>query len=70
MAIDTREKRNSALSLLVPVFVPGIAPSAMNQAQRQAAALVYSGILAGGAAAVTIPKHRGFTINVARMLRG
>ncbi len=49
MAIDTREKRNSAVSLLVPDFPPGIEPSSMDQAARQAAIWVYAGILAAAA---------------------
>lgn len=50
MPVDTRQKRNTALSFLVPIFVPGVAPaSGIDQADRQAAVQIYSGILAGGA---------------------
>lgn len=47
MAVDTREKRQSAFSLLVPSFTPGVEPSTLDLAARQAAAWVYSGILSG-----------------------
>lgn len=52
MAVDTREKRNSAFAFLVPAYPPGVVPSTMDQAARQAAVWVYAGILAepvGGA---------------------
>lgn len=52
MAIDTREKRNSAFALLVPSLVPGVAPSSIDAAERQASVWVYAGILASGAVAV------------------
>lgn len=47
MAVDTREKRQSAFSLLVPSLTPGVEPSSIDAAERQAAAWVYAGILAG-----------------------
>jgi len=50
MAVDTREKRQSAVSLLVPSMTPGVEPSAIDQAERQASAWVYSGILSAGGA--------------------
>ena len=53
MPIDTREKRNSAQTLLVPIWGPGIAPSSIDQAERQAAALVYVGISASVVATVS-----------------
>lgn len=46
MAVDTQEKRQSALSLLVPSYTPGVEPSTIDQAERQAAAWVYAGIAA------------------------
>lgn len=46
MPVNTREKRSSAQALLVPSFPPGVAPSTMDQAARQAAVWVYAGILA------------------------
>ena len=45
MAVDTREKRQSALSLLVPCYPPGVDPSSIDQAERQASVWTYSGIL-------------------------
>lgn len=48
MAIDSRQKRQSAYKILTPWFEQGVHPSGtIGQAQRQAAAWVYSGILAG-----------------------
>lgn len=47
MAVDTREKRQSSFSLLVPFLVPGVEPSSLDTAGRQAATWVYSGILSG-----------------------
>ena len=57
MAIDTREKRQSALGLLLPSLTPGVDPSALDQAGRQAAAWVYSGILAEAPAEVATPRQ-------------
>jgi hypothetical protein len=48
MAVDTREKRQSAVSLIVPSMTPGVEPSAIDQAERQASAWVYGGILSAG----------------------
>ena len=47
MAVDTREKRQSALAFLFVGHVPGIEPSTLNMAARQAALWVYSGISSG-----------------------
>lgn len=45
---DTRQKRQSATSLLVPSMTPGAHPTGtVTAAERQAVAWVYSGILAG-----------------------
>jgi len=55
--MDTREKRQSALGLLVPSLTPGIDPSALDQAERQAAAWVYSGILAQTPAEAATPRQ-------------
>jgi hypothetical protein len=50
MAIDTRLKRASAISIIVPFMVPGVEPDGTIEARdRQAQAWVYSGILAGAA---------------------
>lgn len=47
MAIDTRQKRQSSYKILAPYMEQGVHPSgAIGQAQRQAAAWIYSGILA------------------------
>ena len=47
MAIDSRQKRQSAYKILLPFMEQGVHPSgAIGQAQQQAAAWVYSGILA------------------------
>lgn len=46
MPVNTREKRSSAQALLVPSYPPGVEPSTMDQAARQAAVWVYAGILA------------------------
>jgi len=45
VAVDTREKRQSATALLVPAFVPGVEPSTLDVAGRQASVWIYSGIV-------------------------
>ena len=57
MPIDTREKRNSAQALLVPIWGPGISPSSIDQAERQAAALVYVGVVASGGAVAKLERR-------------
>lgn len=52
MAVDSREKRQSAVSFLIPSYPPGVEPSSLDNAARQAAVWVYSGILSGAAALV------------------
>ena len=48
MAIDSRQKRQSAYKILASYLEQGVHPSGtIGQAQRQAAGWVYSGILAG-----------------------
>lgn len=54
MAIDTREKRMSAFSLLVPSYTPGVDPSSIDASERAAAAWVYSGLIS---AALTLIRH-------------
>ena len=49
MAVDNREKRSSAFAFLVPAYPPGVEPSTLDQAGRQAAIWVYAGILAAPA---------------------
>ncbi len=50
---DTRQKRESAVSLLVPSMIPGVVPTGtVTQAERQASVWIYSGILAGSAVPV------------------
>ena len=50
--MDSRQKRVSIVSLLVPSMIPGVVPTGtVTQAERQAFHWTYSGILAGGAAA-------------------
>lgn len=44
MAIDTRQDRQSAVSLLVPSMIPGVVPD--GSVERQAAVWSYSGIAA------------------------
>lgn len=56
MAIDTREKRQSAVSLLVPTLTPGVEPSSLDQAGRQASIWSYAGITAQIVAAVELIK--------------
>ncbi len=46
MAVDTREKRQSAGCFMMPWLPVGVDPGPQDQAERQAAAWVYSGILA------------------------
>lgn len=58
MAIDTREKRQSSYSLLVPSLTPGVEPSSIDQAERQVSVWVYSGIAASGAVLLEISTFR------------
>lgn len=54
MAIDTRDKRSSAIHIGQPWRGQYPLPdSSINQADRQHVALLYRGIAAGGAAAVS-----------------
>ncbi len=46
MAVDTREKRQTAGCLLMPWMPVGVNPGTHDQAERQAAVWVYAGILA------------------------
>jgi hypothetical protein len=51
--LDTRLKRASAISIIVPFMVPGVeADGTIGARDRQAQAWEYSGILAGAAVAV------------------
>jgi hypothetical protein len=56
MAMDTREKRQSAVSLLVPSFTPGVDPSTIDAHERRAASWSYSGVQDFGGAPP--PTHR------------
>lgn len=65
MALDTREKRSSAISVGLPWRGRLHAPDgAVNQADRQQAGLMYAGILAAG---VVIPVPAGLQIAIARL---
>lgn len=69
--VDTREKRMSAASLLLPFMTPGIEPSTIDQAERQAASWVYSGILAQATGPVGQPfTLRQWGIPTAKMTAG
>lgn len=52
MAIDTKQDRQSAVSLLVPSMIPGVVPD--GSVERQAAVWVYSGISATSPAPVPV----------------
>lgn len=55
MAVDSAAKRVSATLFLVPSYAIGVFPDGtIGQGDRQASSWSYSGILAGGAPAVTI----------------
>lgn len=71
MAIDTRDKRSSAVNITLPWRGLYPAPDgALDQADRQHVALLYRGIsaAAGGAPAATA-NQRLFTRNVGRLLK-
>jgi hypothetical protein len=72
MAIDTAQRRASATHIALAMFGPVILPDGtLNQADRQSAAMLYPGILAGEAGPVAdLAKHRGFLRNVGRLLSG
>ena len=46
--LDTKAKRKSSVSMLMPFMPPGITPGGVAQENRQAGAWSYPGILAGG----------------------
>lgn len=54
--VDTRLGRQSATCILLPHMLAGFTPdtSGVSQAERQAVTWSYSGILAAGAAVVTV----------------
>lgn len=59
MAVDTREERQSALGFLLPFHSRGVEPDpGIDQAERQSAALVYSGIAAEAPGAVNTREER------------
>jgi len=47
MAVDSRQKRASATSLITIARVPGVDNTSLDQAQRQSSIWSYSGIAAG-----------------------
>ncbi len=48
MALTTRQNRQSAVSLLVPSYIPGVVPTGtVDQNERQASIWSYSGVAAG-----------------------
>ena len=72
MAIDTRDKRSSAIHVSLPWR--GLLPlpdGSLNQGDRQHTAYMYRGILAssGTPAPVGTPKFEGFRRNVGRLMR-
>jgi hypothetical protein len=85
MPINTREKRQSAFSLLLPVLTPGVVPDApgVDTAERHAAGFSYSGILAQspltpvvmirvtpGSEQVAVPVLAGLTLSGSRLHGG
>ena len=60
MPVDTREKRQTAVDLLVPIWSPGVDPSSLDQAGRQASVFVYSGILAAAESVPTVYLAQSF----------
>lgn len=71
MAIDTADKRSSAIHVSLPWrgMYPAPDAAAEDQADRQHVALMYRGILAGGAVAPAVQRNpRLFTRNVGRLL--
>lgn len=69
MAIDSFAKRASATHFLVNSFTPVVVPDGtIGQGDRQASALTYSGILAGGAAPATRKNHVGFMENISTFM--
>ena len=67
----TRNNRSSAINVSSPWR--GMLPNpdgTVGQPDRQHVAYMYAGISAGGGAAPSVvARHRGFTLNVARLLR-
>lgn len=70
MAIDTFGKRASATHFLINIYTQPVIPDgAIAQGDRQAATLVYSGILAAGApVAAPTTQYPGKIVNVARLM--
>ena len=72
MAVDTEQKRMSAIHLRSPWRGPLVtaAESGFSKGNRQAAALHYSGIEADAPAAGTLLKHPGMSARMQEMLGG
>lgn len=72
MAIDTRQKRMSAINLRAPWRGPLVdaSVSGFSQGNRQAGAFMYSGILAGGAVVQpdTGDRYVGFMSDLGRFM--
>lgn len=67
MAVDTAAKRVSVVHILKPWRgVAAFPDGTLAQGDRQALALLYSGILAGGAPVVTRRTHRRLLMRVGR----
>ena len=52
--LDTKAKRKSSVSMLMPFMPPGVIPGGVSQENRQAGAWSYSGILAGALVTISI----------------
>lgn len=70
MPIDNREERQSAISFLLRSFVPGVAPSVIDQAERQSAAYSYPGILAAPPAIIVDGFTGGFSTTTLTAMPG
>jgi hypothetical protein len=57
MPIDSAEKRASAMAHITPARIVGVIPNTIDQAERQAAAWVYSGIAAAAPPAGGTPYY-------------
>ena len=45
MPVDTREKRQTTVHLLVPIFPPGVDPSSLDESGRRASIWSYANVI-------------------------
>ena len=70
MAIDDKEKRAAVIGVGRPFMRDKFPVAAPDQEWRMSSGLTYGGNALTPGVAAALAKHRGFTINVSKLLRG